>query len=115
MYFGVDWSDVGLSVLVFKGVVGSQRRVTVPKIYVLTYELWEGEVLSVNLHNRQSYRECTFLARIQRGFRFQIPKVEFEDLKLREGSLVEAHVRKAENEKAEDEEEEEDSNSSLED
>ena len=79
----------------YKGVVGSGRRVTIPRIYVLTYELWEGSVVDVSLYN-ESLRHSSFLARIQHGFRIQIPRIEYEDLELKPGSIVKVHLEKIE-------------------
>ena len=84
------------SILEFKGVIGSQRRITIPRIYVLTYELWEGSVVKVHLYSRENYEEADFLARVQRGFRIQIPRIEYEDLGLRRGSVLEIQIEKVE-------------------
>jgi len=34
-----------------KGVLGSGRRITIPRICVSTYELWEGSVVDATLNN----------------------------------------------------------------
>ena len=78
-----------------KGVVGSGRRITIPRIYVSTYELWEGSVVDVTVYN-ESLKHSSFLARIQQGFRIQIPRIEYEDLELKPGSIVEVHLMKIE-------------------
>jgi len=82
----------------YKGVVGSGRRVTIPRIYVSTYELWEGSVVDVTLYN-ESLKSSSFLARIQQGFRIQIPRIEYEDLELKPGSIVKVHLMKIEKRK----------------
>ena len=82
----------------YKGVIGSGRRVTIPRIYVSTYELWEGSVVDVTLYN-ESLRNSRFLAGIQQGFRIQIPRIEYEDLELKPGSIVKVHLKKIEKEK----------------
>jgi len=81
--------------VVYKGVVGSGRRVTIPRIYVSTYELWEGSVVDVTLYN-ESLRSSSFLARIQQGFRIQVPRIEYDDLELKRGSIVKVHLMKIE-------------------
>jgi len=81
--------------VVYKGVVGSGRRVTIPRIYVSTYELWEGSVVHVRLYS-EAGGSSSFLARIQQGFRIQIPRIEYEDLELKPGSIVEVHLEKIE-------------------
>jgi len=80
---------------VYKGVVGSGRRVTIPRIYVSTYELWEGSVVDVTLYS-EGVGSSSFLARIQQGFRIQIPRIEYEDLELKPGSIVKVHLEKIE-------------------
>jgi len=82
----------------YKGVVGSGRRVTIPRIYVSTYELWEGSVVDVTVYN-ESLGSSSFLARIQQGFRIQIPRIECEDLELKPGSIVKVHLMKIEKRK----------------
>ena len=82
----------------YKGVVGSGRRITIPRIYVWTYELWEGSVVDVTMYN-ESLKNSSFLARIQQGFRIQIPRIEYEDLELKPGSIVKVHLKKIEREK----------------
>jgi len=72
--------------------------VTIPRIYVSTYELWEGSVVDVTLYN-ESLGSSSFLARIQQGFRIQIPRIEYEDLELKPGSIVEVHLEKIEKRK----------------
>jgi len=84
--------------VVYRGVVGSGRRVTIPRIYVSTYELWEGSVVDVTLYD-ESLKSSSFLARIQQGFRIQIPRIEYEDLELKPGSIVEVHLEKIEKRK----------------
>jgi len=84
--------------VVYKGVVRSGRRITIPRIYVSTYELWEGSVVDVSLYN-ESLKHSSFLARIQQGFRIQIPRIEYEDLELKPGSIVEVHLMKIEKRK----------------
>jgi len=84
--------------VVYKGVVGSVRRVTIPRIYVSTYELWEGSVVDVTLYN-ESLKNSRFLSRIQQGFRIQIPKIEYKELELKPGSIVEVHLEKIEKRK----------------
>ena len=71
---------------------------TIPRIYVSTYELWEGSVVDVTLYN-ESLGSSSFLARIQQGFRIQIPRIEYEDLELKPGSIVEVHLEKIEKRK----------------
>jgi len=83
----------------YKGVVGSGRRITIPRIYVSTYELWEGSVVSVFLYNKENSAHSRFLARIQQGFRIQIPRIEYEDLELKPGSILEVHLEKIEKRK----------------
>lgn len=80
----------------YKGVVGSERRITITRIYVLTYQLWEGSVVQVYLHNRKNYKDSSFLARIQREFRIQIPRIEHEDLELKPRSILEIRLEKIE-------------------
>lgn len=80
----------------YNGVVRSGRRITIPRIYVLTYQLWEGSVVQVYLHNRENYKDSSFLARIQRGFRIQIPRIEYEELQLKPGSILEIGLEKIE-------------------
>jgi len=80
----------------YKGVVGSGRRITIPRIYVLTYELWEGSVVNVFLYNKENSAHSRFLARIQQGFRVQIPRIEYEELELKPGSILEVHLEKIE-------------------
>jgi len=82
--------------LEYKGVVRSGRRVTVPRIYVLTYELWEGSVVRVYLYNRENLKDSNFLARVQRGFRIQIPRIEYKELELKPGSILEIRLEKIE-------------------
>jgi len=82
----------------YKGVVGSGRRITIPRIYVSTYELWEGSVVDVTMYN-ESLKNSRFLARIQQGFRIQIPRIEYEDLELKPGSILEVHLMKIEKRK----------------
>ena len=84
--------------VVYRGVVGSGRRVTIPRIYVSTYELWEGSVVDVRLYN-ESLNSSSFLAKIQQGFRIQIPRIEYEDLELKPGSIVKVHLEKIEKRK----------------
>ena len=84
--------------MVYRGVVGSGRRVTIPRIYVSTYELWEGSVVDVTLYN-ESLKSSSFLAKIQQGFRIQIPRIEYEDLELKPGSIVKVHLMKIEKRK----------------
>jgi len=79
----------------YKGVVGSGRRITIPRIYVSTYELWEGSVVDVTLYN-ESLENSSFLARIQQGFRIQILRIEYEELDLKPGSIVKVHLMKIE-------------------
>jgi len=83
----------------YKGVVGSGRRVTIPRIYVSTYELWEGSVVSVFLYNKENSAHSRFLAKIQQGFRIQIPRIEYEELELKPGSILEVHLEKIEKRK----------------
>ncbi|MFQ6076516.1 MAG: hypothetical protein ACE5Z5_10345 [Candidatus Bathyarchaeia archaeon] len=83
-------------ILEYKGVIGSQRRMTIPRIYVLTYGVWEGSVVSVRLYNRENFRDSEFLAQVQRGFRFQIPRVEYQHLGLRRGSVLDIRIEKVE-------------------
>jgi len=80
----------------YKGVVGTGRRVTIPRIYVLTHELWEGSVVGVFLYNKENSAHSRFLARIQQGFRIQIPRIEYEELELKPGSILEVHLEKIE-------------------
>jgi len=103
-YFLVLGRNIGFSVgsdglegvtVEYKGVVGSGRRITIPRIYVLTYELWEGSVVDVLLYN-ESLEHSRFLARIKQGFRIQIPRIEYEELELKPGSIVEVHLEKIE-------------------
>jgi len=84
--------------VVYRGVVGSGRRVTIPRIYVSTYELWEGSVVDVTLYN-ESLRNSSFLARIQQGFRIQIPRIEYKELELKPGSILKVHLQKIEKRK----------------
>jgi len=77
-------------------VVGSERRITIPRIYVLTYEMWEGSVVRVYLYNRENLKDSNFLARVQGGFRIQIPRIEYEELELRPGSILEIRLEKIE-------------------
>ena len=84
--------------MVYRGVVGSGRRVTIPRIYVSTYELWEGSVVDVTLYN-ESLRNSSFLARIQQGFRIQIPRIEYKELELKPGSILKVHLQKIEKRK----------------
>jgi len=51
--------NMGFSVA-YRGVVGIGRRITIPRIYVLTYELWEGSVVNVSLYNK-SLKNSSFL------------------------------------------------------
>jgi len=81
--------------VVYRGVVGSGRRVTIPRIYVSTYELWEGSVVDVTLYD-ESLGSSSFLARIQQGFRIQIPRIEYDELELKPGSVVKVHLEKIE-------------------
>ena len=85
--------------MAFNGVVGSARRVTIPRIYVSTYELWEGSVVDVTLYSKEGHGHSSFLVRIQQGFRIQIPRIEYEDLELKPGSIVEVHLMKIEKRK----------------
>jgi len=39
------------------------------------------------------------LSRIQQGFRIQIPKIEYKELELKPGSIVEVHLEKIEKRK----------------
>ena len=84
--------------VVYRGVVGSGRRVTIPRIYVSTYELWEGSVVDVTLYD-ESLKSSSFLARIQQGFRIQIPRIEYEELESKPGSVVKVHLMKIEKRK----------------
>ena len=68
---------------------------TIPRIYVSTYELWEGSVVDVTLYS-EGVGSSSFLARIQQGFRIQIPRIEYEDLELKPGSIVKVHLEKIE-------------------
>ncbi len=53
-------------------------------------------MVSVHLYDRENFTDSEFLARVQRSFRFQIPKVEYEHLGLGMGSVVEVHIEKVE-------------------
>lgn len=61
----VEWDGLGWSVLEYKGVVGSKRRIGIPRVYVLAYGLGEGSVVGVRLYDRENYGEAEFLARVQ--------------------------------------------------
>lgn len=87
-------NDVKGRVLEFKGVVGSQRRITIPRIYVLAYGLSEGELVKVTLCDNETGAESSFLAHIQRGFRIQVPEVEYEGMELKKGSILEVQIEK---------------------
>ena len=56
------------------GLKWSGRRLTISKIYVLTYGLWEGKAVAVSLSNRERHFMSSFLARVQRGFRIPDPE-----------------------------------------
>ena len=83
----------------FKGVVGSQRRITIPRVYVLADALSEGELVEVSLSESATEEESNFLTHIQRGFRIQVPKVEYESMHLNEGSVVDVDVERVKKEK----------------
>jgi len=83
----------------YKGAVGSERRITIPRIYVLTYEVGEGSVVEVYLYNRENLKSSNFLARVQRGFRIQIPRIDYEELELKAGSILEIRLEKIEKRK----------------
>ncbi len=82
-------------ILEFKGVAGSQRRITVPRTYVVAYELWEGELVKVHLYNAKNFGNSDFLARVQKGFRIQIPSVEYKELQADRRSILEIKIQKA--------------------
>jgi len=79
----------------YKGVVGSGRRVTIPRIYVSTYELWEGSVVDVTLYT-ETLLNPRQEARIFKTLMIQIPRIEYEDLELKPGSIVKVHLEKIE-------------------
>lgn len=80
--------------LEFRGVVGSQRRITIPRIYVVASGLLEGELVSVGLSESATKEESSFLAHVQRGFRIQIPKTEYEVMELSEGEIVDVEIER---------------------
>ena len=86
-------------VLEFKGVAGSQRRITVPRTYVVAYELWEGELVKVHLYNAKNFGDSDFLTRVQKGFRIQIPSVEYKELKADRISILQIKIQKVKKEK----------------
>jgi len=50
----------------------------------------------VYLYNRENCRDSNFLARVQLGFRIQIPRIEYDDLELKPGSILEIRLEKVE-------------------
>ena len=55
-------------------------------------------MVDVTLYD-ESLKSSSFLARIQQGFRIQIPRIEYKELELKLGSVVEVHLEKIEKRK----------------
>ena len=83
----------------FRGVVGSQRRITIPRIYAIEYGFSEGELVEVSLSDSAIPEESGFLAHIQKGFRVQIPQVEYEKMELSQGSTLDVEIEPVKKEK----------------
>jgi len=64
--------------LEYKAVVRTKRRILIPRIYVLAYELWEGSIVQVTLYEARTSGLASFLAQVQKGFRIQIPELELK-------------------------------------
>lgn len=78
----------------FRGVVGSQRRIAIPRIYVVASGLSEGELVTVSLSESATEEESSFLAYIQRGFRIQVPKVEYDMMDLSLGKIIDVEIER---------------------
>jgi len=73
----------------FMGRLQRGNRVQVPRLIRWRHKLEPGEVLYVEVYDREQYRRQKFYVRLSRDGRFTIPKVVAEASGAEAGSLLE--------------------------
>lgn len=85
-----------MSLLEFRCRVEKGNRIRVPKEVAVFKGMVPGRLYLVSIFSRMGVEGLPFHGRLQRSFRFQIPKVLVESEGIREGDILDVTIQEIE-------------------